>query len=117
MTELGRVDIYTDTSMISSHLELPRRGHLESLFHMFSYLKKHQNSEMMFDLTEPDVEMSDFQHEDWGIITYGDVEEEMTPIVSFSESGTGDMPELRGSLVNLTIFKVLPALHILNIVS
>ena len=28
MVELGRVDICTNNSMISYHLELPRRGHL-----------------------------------------------------------------------------------------
>ena len=46
--------------MISSHLALPRRGNLESLFHMFSYLKKHQNSDIMLDHTQPDVYMADF---------------------------------------------------------
>ena len=35
MVELGRFDICTDTSMISSHLALPRHGYLESLFNMF----------------------------------------------------------------------------------
>ena len=84
MVELGRVDICTETSMMSYHLALPQRGHLEILFHMFSYLKGHQNSEMMFDPTAPDVEMDEFQREDWGLSIYGDVNEEMTPIVSFS---------------------------------
>ena len=52
---------------------------------MFSYLKKHHNSEMMFDHTEPDVDMDDFQREDWGLRIYGDVKEEITPILLFSE--------------------------------
>ena len=59
---MGSVDICTETSMISSHLLLPRRGHLESLFHMFSYLKKHQNSDILFHPSDPDVDMADFQH-------------------------------------------------------
>ena len=84
MVELGRVDICTETSTMSSHLVLPQRGHLVIFFHMYYYLKKHQNSEMMFDPTAPDVEMDEFQREDWGLSIYGDVNEEMTPIVSFS---------------------------------
>ena len=39
MAELGRFDICTETSIMSSHLALPRRGNLERLFHMLSYLK------------------------------------------------------------------------------
>ena len=95
MFELGRVDIYTETSMMSSHLALTQSGHLESLFNMFSYLKKHQNSEIIFDPNVPDVDMADFQREDWGISIYGDVKEEMPKILSFAESGTGNMPEPR----------------------
>ena len=60
MFELGRVDIYTETSMMSSHLALTQSGHLESLFNMFYYLKMHQNSEMLFGTTDLDVDMSDF---------------------------------------------------------
>ena len=103
MVELGRVDICTETSMMSSHLALPRRGHLEILFHMLSYLKKHQNSEMLFDPTEPDIGMADFRSEDWGLSIYGDVKEEIPPIVSFAESGTGDMPEPRGQVFTMTV--------------
>ena len=40
MVELGRVDICTEVSMMSSHLALPRKGHLETLFHLFAHLKK-----------------------------------------------------------------------------
>ena len=77
--------------VMSSHLALPRRGHLGRLFHMFSYLKKHQKSEMLFNTTKPDIEMADFQLEDWGLSIYGDVKEEIPPIVSFAESGPSDM--------------------------
>ena len=78
---------------MSSHLALPWRGHIKSLFHMLYYLKKHQNSDMLFDPTEIDVEISDFQREDWGLSIYGDVKEDIPPIVSFAESGTSNMPE------------------------
>ena len=49
MVELGRVDLCTEVSMMSSHLCMPRKGHLEQLFHVFGYLKKHHNAEMPFD--------------------------------------------------------------------
>ena len=75
VVELGRVDICTETSMISYHLALLRNGHLESSFHMLFYLKKHHNSGMMFDPTEPGVYMADFQCECWGLSIYGDVKE------------------------------------------
>ncbi len=34
--ELGRVDISTKVSMLSSHMALPHQGHLEAAFHIMS---------------------------------------------------------------------------------
>jgi len=47
--ELGRIDIYVDVALLSSHLVEPRTGHLNQVFHIFSYLKVHLNSHMVFD--------------------------------------------------------------------
>ena len=41
MVELGRVDVCLEVSMMSSHLALPREGHLEHVLHIFAYLKKY----------------------------------------------------------------------------
>jgi hypothetical protein len=41
--ELGRIDIYVDVTLLSSHLVEPRTGNLEQVFHIFSYLKAHLN--------------------------------------------------------------------------
>ena len=79
IVELGRVDICCEVSMMSSHLALPRKGHLEELFHMFSYLDKHHNAEMVFDPTEPEIDESLFPTKDWSNSIYGDVEEELPP--------------------------------------
>ena len=49
MVELGRIDICCEVSMMSSHLALPREGHLAQVFHIFVYLKKHHNSALVFD--------------------------------------------------------------------
>ena len=49
MVNLGRVDICLEVSMMSSHLALPREGHLEQLYHIFAHIKKYYNTEMVFD--------------------------------------------------------------------
>jgi hypothetical protein len=38
--EIGRVDILHEVSLLSSHQASPRRGHLEQLIHIFSFLKR-----------------------------------------------------------------------------
>ena len=76
MVELGRVDICTEVSMMSSHLALPRKGHLTALTHVFAYLKAHHNSDMVFDPSEPDLDMANFPREDWSLSIYGDAKEE-----------------------------------------
>ena len=89
---------------MSSRFEVLRRGHLESLFNMFYYLKMHQNSEMLFGTTDLDVDMSDFQREDWVLSIYGDVKQYMPPIVSFYESGTRYMPDPCGQGFIITLY-------------
>ena len=79
MVELGRVDVCTEVSMLSSHLALPREGHLQELFHIFGYLKKHHNAEMPFDPTLPEMDMEQFPLHDWSMSIYGQVEEELPP--------------------------------------
>jgi hypothetical protein len=82
IVELGRVDIYTEVSMLSSCLALPREGHLEQVFHIFAYLKKHHNAVMVFDPREPDIEFSEhFPEQDWSYSTMGrmDMKEEIPP--------------------------------------
>ena len=37
--ELGCVDVLLETAMMSTHLALPRIGHLEQVYHIFRYLK------------------------------------------------------------------------------
>jgi hypothetical protein len=49
--ELGRIDIITEVSMLSSQLFLPHEGHLEAVFHVFSYLGLHHNARVVFDPT------------------------------------------------------------------
>ena len=104
MVELGRVDICTEVSIMSSLLDLPREGHLEAVLHMFAYLKKNHNSEMVFDPSELDTDMSDFPREDSSLSIYGDVKEDIPPTCPFSESGPSDMPAPRGEGFTINIY-------------
>ena len=51
--------------MMASCMAMPRKGHLEQLFHIFGFLKNKHNTEMVFDPTEPVVDLNDFPREDW----------------------------------------------------
>ena len=86
--ELGRVDICLEVSIMSSHMAMPREGHLEQLFHIFAHLNKYHNTEMVFDPTDPIIDKSKYQKQDWASSEFGHIEgkEELPP----------DMPEPRG---------------------
>ena len=93
MVELGRVDIITEVSLLSSQLAMPREGHLDAVFHVYSYLKAKHNSRMAFDPSYPKIDMSSFQEHDW-LNFYGDVKEALPP----------NAPEARGKEVDLRLF-------------
>ena len=63
--KLGRIDICTEVSMLSSYSAMPREGHLETALHVFSCLKLRSNSRLIFDPMEPDVGDSNFVECDW----------------------------------------------------
>ncbi len=65
MVELGRIDIATEVSMLSSYLALPREGHLETALHIMGYLCKKHNSRLVFDPNYPEINESDFPEYDW----------------------------------------------------
>jgi hypothetical protein len=90
IVELGRVDICCEVSMMSSCLALPRFGHLQQLYYIFAYLKKHHNTEMVFDPTIPDIDAKAFEKKDWSNTVYssGDVE--------LKEALPSDSPKARG---------------------
>jgi hypothetical protein len=89
MVELGRVDICLECSMMSSHLALPREGHMHQVFHILAYLKKYHNTELVFDPSDPCVAESEFEQKDWTSSEFGHVhgKEELPP----------NMPEPRGT--------------------
>ena len=65
IVELGRFDINVEASMLSSHLAMPREVHMQELLQVFTYLKKHMNTEMVFDPSKTEIDMNSFQRQDW----------------------------------------------------
>ena len=87
--ELGRSDIAMETSALaSSMMALPREGHLKAIFQMFAFLKTKHNGVMVFDPTEPDIDLSKFPTEDWSATPYG-VRKEDIPSNAPSPRGIG----------------------------
>ena len=75
MVELGRVDIATECSLLSSHLAYPREGHFECALNMMGYLKGKHNSRLFFDPTYPEIDFDSFNDgAEWKSF-YGDVTE------------------------------------------
>ena len=56
--EMGRMDICTRVSMLSSSVVCPREVHFNALLQIFSYLKSHHNAGIVFDPSYPDVDES-----------------------------------------------------------
>ena len=71
IVELGRVDIDVEVSMMSSHLALPWVGNLKEIYHIFTYVKAHSNTEMEFNLTPVTPDMSLFEQQDWSYLPHG----------------------------------------------
>jgi hypothetical protein len=54
----GWIDIIGEVSLLSCFLSNPRKGHLQQALHVFSYLKKHAQSRMVFDETAPEIDQT-----------------------------------------------------------
>ena len=77
IVELGRIDINVEASMFSSDLVLTREGHFQELLHVFTYIKKHMNTDMVFDPSEPDIDMNSFHRQYWRYSIYSYLHEEI----------------------------------------
>ena len=99
IVELGRVDIDVEVSMMSSHLALPREGHLRELYHIFAYLKAHSNAEMVFDPTPIDFDRNLFERQDWSYSAYG--------YESLKEELPLNMPAPHGQSMTMRVFVVV----------
>ena len=94
--ELGCVDIYLETALLSHYLACPREGHLEAVYYIFAYLKTHWKVSVVMDPRDIEIDKSAFHHmtsEDWHEF-YGHVAEELPP----------DMPAPLGKGVKVYCF-------------
>jgi hypothetical protein len=104
--EIGRIDIFLEVSLLSQYQANPRFGHLEAIYHIFAYLKKHPDmGRLAYDSKCPDIDERIFNsNADWKEF-YGDVEEELPP----------NMPEPRGHPVTMSAF--VDANHAGNVIT
>ena len=63
--EIGRVNILLEVSLLSSHLALPRIGHLQAVYHIFGYLKQVPKRKLYFDPVLPLINEDRFHKFDW----------------------------------------------------
>ena len=73
--ELGRADITMETSALASVMAMSRRGHLDAVFHMFTFQKARNNAILVFDPSEPTNDESQFINQDWSATPCGDCTE------------------------------------------
>ena len=94
IVELGRIDIHTEVSILSSFLAMPRIGHLDAAIHIMSYLDKKHNARLMMDPEYPDITIDSFNTgADWKDF-YGDIKEAIPT----------DAPEPLGNGVDIRLF-------------
>ena len=89
---------------MSSHLALPRTGHLEQVYHLFAYIKHSPRRRLFFDPTDPGISENRFQKFDW-VDFYRDAKEEIPQ----------DLPKPLGNEVSAHCF--VDASHASNVVT
>ena len=94
-TEIGRVDILLETSILSQYQAAPREGHLEQLLRIFAFLKVKPKLTLHFDPNLPCMDYNEFttKTEDFSEV-YRDAKEERPC----------DYVEPRGRPVTMTAF-------------
>ncbi len=91
--EIGRLDILLEVSLLSSHLALPRKGHLEQVYHIFAYLKHSGRRRIYLDPSYPSISETRFAKYDWTDF-YKYAEEAIPP----------NMPTARGRIMSTHCF-------------
>ena len=60
-TEIGRVDVLLETSLLSQHQAYPREGHMVQALHIFAYLKKKPKLTLYYDPVLPRMDYHNFR--------------------------------------------------------
>ena len=79
IVELRQANICMKTSAMASMMAMPQQGHLNTLFHMFAFLKNKHNGVMVFDPTLPTINKSAFPEQDWSATAYSGCKEDIPP--------------------------------------
>jgi hypothetical protein len=105
-TEIGRVDILLEVSLLSQYQASPQEGHLDQVLHIFAFLKKHPELTLYISPELPRIEYGDFRtnKEDF-VEMYRDAEECLPH----------KMPVPRGRSISTTAF--VDASHAANAVT
>ena len=65
MIELRRIDIITKVLLLSSHIALPREGHLEVAVHVMAHVGNKYSSRLVYDSSYLEIDYSVFKECDW----------------------------------------------------
>ena len=75
LIRLGRFDIQAQVITMSRFRAQPRKGHLERLKRIYTYVIRTKDYATSFRATEPDYSYLPDQNFDWGHTVYGHVQE------------------------------------------
>ena len=65
MAKLGRADVIAEVSLLSSHLVMPRKRHMDAAVHIMACMCKKCNSRLVHDPSYPCIDHSVFCKCDW----------------------------------------------------
>jgi hypothetical protein len=91
--ELGRIDILLETALMSQYLAAPRKGHLDKLFNIFSYLRDNLSFPLSFKPSRMSNDYSKFKEVDWS--EFYPEAEEVIPL---------NAPPSMGSPITITVW-------------
>eukprot|EP00957_Ditylum_brightwellii_P126178 9619973-Ditylum_brightwellii.AAC.1 len=86
MVKLERFDICLEVPMMSSHLVMPREGHMAEVFRIFVHLRKYHNTELVFDPSNHEVDEPAFEQRDWISSEFGYVQGKEEILSNITES-------------------------------
>ena len=101
LCEIGRIDILTETSLLSTHLSCPRVGHLHQALHVFKCLKDHKRSKCVFDPTYVDINDDHLPYKDRATTKAKYMSDQYPDAV---EEKPANAPRPRGRKVQITCF-------------
>ena len=93
LSKLGQIDICHAVGLMSRFNALPRKGHLQNVLQIFSYLKQHKNSKLVYDVDICNFEDSFLTNHNWSEM-YPDANEKIPP----------GSPEPLGKAVQVNVF-------------